>query len=93
MKQSATINESVFDKNRTTEKTVKVNKVLKTVAPWLAGSGIAVGHILTSSNCTIPQTGQCTSCGSCVVVLGSLVGWAVIKNKNSNQEFFMEETP
>jgi len=23
--------------------------------------------------------------------LGSLVGWAVIKNKNSDQEFFMEE--
>jgi len=91
MKQSDTINESVFDKNRATKKPVKTNKVLKTVAPWLAGSGIAVGHILTSSNCTIPQTGQCTSCGSCVVALGSLVGWAVIKNKNSDQEFFMEE--
>ena len=49
--------------------------------PWLFGAGIAAGHVMTASNCTIPQQGRCGVCGGCVVALGSLVAWAIVKNK------------
>ncbi len=63
---------------------------LMKAAPWMAGAGIAVGHILTSSNCTIPKQGLCSTCGSCVVALGSLVAWAMIK-KRQGDDFYSEE--
>ncbi|MDQ7089214.1 MAG: hypothetical protein Q9M50_01000 [Methylococcales bacterium] len=69
-----------------TEQTTRLMKV----APWAAGAGIAVGHILTSSNCTIPKQGLCSTCGSCVVALGSLVAWAMIKKRQGN-DFYSEE--
>lgn len=49
--------------------------------PWMAGAGIAIGHLITSSNCTIPQQGRCSTCGGCVVALGSLTAWAILKNR------------
>jgi len=55
--------------------------------PWLFGAGIAAGHLLTASNCTIPQQGKCAVCGGCVVALGSLVGWAMIK-KRQGDDFY-----
>ncbi len=64
---------------------------LMKAAPWMAGAGIAVGHILTSSNCTIPKQGLCSTCGSCVIALGSLVGWAMIKKRQGN-DFYSEES-
>lgn len=60
------------------------------LAPWMAGVGIAVGHVLTSSNCSIPKQGSCSACGSCVVALGSLTAWAVLKQRNSDQPFYEE---
>jgi len=48
-------------------------------APWLIGSGIALSHIATTTNCTIPQQGRCSTCGSCVVAIGALVTWAIMK--------------
>lgn len=69
--------------------TEQVTRLMK-IAPWAAGAGIAVGHILTSSNCTIPQQGKCSTCGSCVVALGSLVAWAMIKKRQGN-DFYSEE--
>jgi hypothetical protein len=65
---------------------------LMKVAPWAAGAGIAIGHILTSSNCTIPKQGLCSTCGSCVIALGSLVAWAMIKKRQGN-DFYSEEAP
>ena len=53
-------------------------------APWLAGAGLALGHIATTSNCTVPQQGRCSTCGSCIIALGALVSWAVIKNKKDD---------
>jgi hypothetical protein len=61
-------------------------------APWLAGMGIAVGHVLTSSNCSIPKQGSCSACGSCVVALGSLTAWALIKQRSSDQPFYEQTT-
>ncbi len=55
--------------------------------PWLFGAGIAAGHILTASSCTIPQQGRCAVCGGCVVALGSLVGWAMLK-KRQGDDFY-----
>jgi hypothetical protein len=42
---------------------------------------MAAGHIAVSVNCTVPQQGRCAACGSCIVVVGSLVGWALWKNR------------
>lgn len=55
--------------------------------PWLFGAGIAAGHLLTASSCTIPQQGRCAVCGGCIVALGSLVGWATIK-KRQGDDFY-----
>ncbi|MCK5889260.1 MAG: hypothetical protein KAG19_04900 [Methylococcales bacterium] len=60
----------------------KENDLLTKSLPWLFGVGIAAGHLVTASSCTIPQQGKCAVCGGCVVALGSLVAWAKIKNKN-----------
>jgi len=65
------------------------NTLLNKSMPWLFGAGIAAGHLLTSSSCTIPQQGKCTVCGGCVVALGSLVGWAMIK-KRQGDDFYSQ---
>ena len=52
--------------------------------PWIFGAGIAAGHLMTASNCTLPQQGKCAVCGGCVVALGALVSWALIKKKNGD---------
>ena len=63
------------------------NNRLKSVLPWLAGAGFAIGHIAATSSCTLPKEGRCASCGGCVIALGSLVAWAVLK-KSPGGEFF-----
>ncbi len=60
--------------------------------PWLAGAGMAVGHAAVSSNCTIPQQGRCSSCGSCVIVVGTLAVWALAKQRQ-NGPLTAESTP
>lgn len=59
--------------------------------PWIAGAGIAVGHVLTSSNCSVPKQGSCSACGSCVVALGSLTAWALLKQRNEKNIPFYEQ--
>jgi len=68
---------------------LKAETLLKQSVPWLFGAGIAAGHLLTASNCTIPQQGKCAVCGGCVVALGSLVGWAMIK-KRQGDDFYSQ---
>lgn len=63
------------------------NSLLDQSVPWLFGAGIAAGHLLTASSCTIPQQGRCAVCGGCVVALGSLVGWAMLK-KRQGDDFY-----
>jgi len=65
----------------------KTDSLLEKSVPWLFGAGIAAGHLLTASSCTIPQQGKCAVCGGCVVALGSLVGWAMIK-KQQGDDFY-----
>ena len=60
---------------------------LQTVLPWVAGAGLAASHTLMASNCTLPKNGQCTTCGSCSVVVVTLVSWALLKRDSSNKEF------
>ena len=66
-----------------------VDSLLNKSMPWLFGAGIAAGHLLTASSCTIPQQGKCAVCGGCVVALGSLVGWAMIK-KRQGDDFYSQ---
>ncbi len=54
--------------------------------PWLAGAGLAVGHIAMTSNCTLPQQGRCSTCGSCIISLAALVSWAMIKNTKNEHD-------
>lgn len=65
------------------------NALLNQTMPWLFGAGIAAGHLLTASSCTLPQQGRCAVCGGCVVALGSLVGWAVLK-KRQGDDFYSQ---
>lgn len=57
--------------------------------PWLAGAGMAVGHAAVSSNCTLTAQGRCTACGSCIVVVGSLVAWATAR-KRRGDDFYAD---
>jgi hypothetical protein len=69
---------------------VEPNTLLDKTMPWMFGAGIAAGHLLTSSSCTIPQQGRCAVCGGCVVALGSLVGWAMLK-KRQGDDFYNQK--
>lgn len=60
--------------------------------PWIAGAGLAASHALMSSNCTVTRQGQCSSCGSCVFVLGSLVSWALWKNRQDDATADFDQT-
>ncbi len=55
----------------------RVNALL----PWLAGAGLAAGQIAASTGCTVPRSGQCSTCGGCVVAVGALAGWALLKRR------------
>jgi len=57
---------------------------LQQALPWLAGAGFALSHIALTTNCTVPREGRCSTCGSCVVALGAIVAWAVLKDKPMN---------
>ena len=69
--------------------TEQTNELVAKTLPWLFGAGIAAGHLMTASNCTIPQSGKCAICGGCVVALGSLVAWSVV-NKKKRTEFYIQ---
>jgi len=64
---------------------------LTQTVPRLAGAGLALGHIATTSNCTIPQQGKCSTCGSCIIAIGSLMTWALAK-KNSSDNFYIDKS-
>jgi len=81
---SKKISELVEDDSEQTKQTKEL--AAKTL-PWLFGAGIAAGHLLTASSCTLPQQGRCAVCGGCVVALGSLVGWAMLK-KQQGDDFY-----
>ncbi len=85
------VNELIVDVVDETEKTQQTNELAAKTLPWLFGAGIAAGHLMTASNCTIPQQGKCAVCGGCVVALGSLVAWAVVKNKNGD-DFYSQRS-
>ena len=76
--------------NKLKSEALEENTLLNRSMPWLFGAGIAAGHLLTASSCTIPQQGKCTVCGGCVVALGSLVGWAMIKNRQGD-DFYSQQ--
>ncbi|NOQ63002.1 MAG: hypothetical protein GQ582_00640 [Methyloprofundus sp.] len=69
------------------KQTIESDELLKQAVPWLFGAGIAAGHLLTASSCTLPEQGRCAVCGGCVVALGSLVGWAMLK-KHQGDDFY-----
>lgn len=52
------------------------------VVPWLAGIGMGLGHAAVASRCTVPYLGRCSQCGSCLVVVVSLLAGAVAKKRD-----------
>jgi len=77
----------LIEENQHKAEEIEPETLLNQSIPWLFGAGIAAGHLLTASSCTIPQQGKCTVCGGCVVALGSLVGWAMLK-KRQGDDFY-----
>ncbi|VAX09031.1 hypothetical protein MNBD_GAMMA25-108 [hydrothermal vent metagenome] len=59
-------------------------KQLKVAAPWIAGAGLALGHIAITTNCTLTTQGRCSTCGSCVIAIVSLVSWAIFRNRQKD---------
>lgn len=57
------------------------NLVMAKLAPWFAGSGIALGQAVLATACTLPTAGKCAGCGSCVVGVAALYSWAVKRRK------------
>lgn len=68
----------------------KITNTGKKVFPWLAGAAMGLGHIAVSTHCTIPQQGRCAACGSCILVVGSLVSWAIWKQRQGG-DFYIEK--
>lgn len=57
-------------------------KLLDKVGPWLTGSGIASGQAFLATGCSVPKIGKCVGCGSCVVAVVTLAGWAFKSRKD-----------
>jgi len=57
----------------------KIPNIAHRSLPWITGAGLAASHTLLSSNCSVPKSGHCSTCGSCIVALGTLVSWALWK--------------
>lgn len=72
------------------EKTKLPAPVIKAL-PWLAGAGFATGQILAATRCSVPEQGQCSACGSCVIALGSLVTWALVRQRDK-EDFFIDKS-
>jgi hypothetical protein len=71
----------------------KLQALWAEAAPWLAGAGIAVGHAAVGANCTVPQQGRCGACGSCIVAVGALVGWALLKQHRGEGYYADKQKP
>ena len=65
-------------------KKLQQNERLVKIAPWFAGASLAVCHVAMSANCSVTRDGRCSSCGSCVIALGALVGWALMDKSRAN---------
>ncbi len=61
-------------------------------APWLAGVGLAGGQAGLATRCTVPGQGVCSGCGSCAMVVASLVTWAVIAKKRQGDAWYIATT-
>ena len=77
---------------KTIIKKLQQNERVVKIAPWFAGASLGLCHVAMSSNCSVTREGHCTSCGSCVIALGALVGWALMdKNRQSDKDIYQKE--
>lgn len=53
------------------------------IGPWMTGSGMALGQGLLATACTVPRIGHCAGCGSCIVAVLTLSGWALKKRREN----------
>jgi len=63
------------------DKPLQVERHLQKLAPWMAGSGIAMGQAFLATACSLPTVGKCVGCGSCVVGVATLCSWALKRRK------------
>ncbi|HHJ39339.1 MAG: hypothetical protein AXA67_02410 [Methylothermaceae bacteria B42] len=69
-----------------------ISNLTSKTAPWLAGAGLAGGQAGLAVRCTVPSQGLCSGCGSCAVVVASLVTWAVVLKKRKGDAWYIETT-
>jgi len=69
----------------------KISPAIKSSFPLLAGMGMAAGSSALAVYCTIPTIGKCSACGSCLVAVCSLAGWAVVKGKDPNSIYLTSQ--
>jgi hypothetical protein len=61
-------------------------QITEKITPWMTGSGMALGQGLLATACTVPKVGHCAGCGSCIVAVVTLSGWALKKRKEKLQD-------
>ncbi|MCX7098594.1 MAG: hypothetical protein NTV43_11900 [Methylococcales bacterium] len=69
-----------FDIDKPNGKSLKAQLIEK-AGPWLTGSGIASGQAFLATGCSVPKIGKCVGCGSCIVAVVTLTGWALGNQK------------
>ncbi len=62
------------------------DQLTEKIGPWMTGSGMALGQGLLATACTVPKVGHCAGCGSCIVAVVTLSGWALKKRKEKMQD-------
>jgi hypothetical protein len=65
------------------------HKAMISLLPWTAGAGLASGHMMLTTQCTLPLLGVCSGCAGCLVTLASLVSWGAIqaeRTRSTDQE-------
>jgi hypothetical protein len=65
---------------------MKTSDLLAQSLPWLTGSSVALGQGLLATGCTVPKIGQCAGCGSCIIAVVTLTGWALKKRRNEQAQ-------
>ncbi|MEQ1528917.1 MAG: hypothetical protein ABL925_06335 [Methylococcales bacterium] len=59
--------------------------LINTLGPWLTGSAMAAGQAFLATGCSVPKVGKCVGCGSCVVAVVTLSGWALKRRKQAKE--------
>ncbi len=80
-----TTNISLGDEQSNPQDETTKTRLLNKIAPWMTGSAMAAGQAFLATGCSVPKVGKCVGCGSCVVAVLTLSGWAMKRRKETKR--------